>query len=1262
MNKLNIKRFEDPNLWLYENVFKSSVKVNHGESMFNKDFEKKAKEKLKLILKECKMYDKELAKLSCRNEIALNHVHPCRKIDMNILQLNPFKGKSKLVDLNQFVNGKRINDISRDCYSCGLSQGNGKTRNVKVNPLLSQLKERKKVNISKITSCFANYANYYDTHLKEKYMNELLKKHEEKMTAPGGTTGEDKREVSSYEKRDALIDHLKEDDAENILRNSTPVGFSTVTQNRQNYAAQLTLHPIDTSQKDVVQNGINHESFPFEFSPSENLLGATISYVDSMDKRNMHGRKDASETSKWEKIPYEAKDDTVDIECKSHKEVYLGKVTLKNNTQWERSLKEGVKTVKNDPFLGSKHTVLCEASGEDFPGKCPHDGKGGNRHDGEFREPISRVHLKARGENSPSKVNVVHNSGEKRPFDSKKGRHTVEDNHGGINPNIYFNSLSLFEKLNKTSLYGNMAFSDSVSSPMGNNSYVEENTSITSILSHLRDKKKSTLVNTNEGHDVGEKIKMGNVHVHSSLDTPSEGATVVEGRASSVISAENTHAETNEVYAQDKGKAAKRGTTTPIDNRENRENRKKKNSTSIRQYERIDSNNITVSILSEHLNVEEEKIINVCKYILDNDYIETNTRLEKEVTELICEELNLLEKLKFSCIHLRKRNPIVTILGHVDHGKTTLLDHFRNSNVAKNEIGGITQKLGAFEVYIKKKKKKITFLDTPGHSVFKIIRKRCVQCTDLIVLVISVDDGIMSETIECIQLAKKYNIPLIVAINKIDKQNPDMEKMSKNLRNYDVITEIENGEVPIIPISAVKGINVDLLLNSIIQVSDKLNLTCDYGSMCSAYVLEKRLDPSKGKVLTVICKSGTLKINTYIIIGHIYTKIKKIFNSNDIPVKEAYPSEVVQIVCSISFAEANIKYGDLILEMSNLKCAQKVSKYKLKMAQYNLINNYYLQDGEENSRVTLQQGDRDDTIHYQDVLNSNINLKSNSENRRKKKENTKEGGVTSVERITTIELPQIHLIIKTCDEGSMEAIMEGINDYNEKEKKNNFCDITNFIDRNYIHKNVLTDEKIKINDIFKKWKPFKIITKGVGMFNSNDLKYCEYVKPCFLFSFNVDVDRKTQNMIDNNGAILRNHNIIYELFKDIENICNFYFGSLHVYEPVSKMVINRTGFYSLKKNKTRKTVISVDIKDGICNTSHTYNVLRNKEVLHKNLSILSMQKNKKSTTELTKTSNVNAIIFNTDSEDFQIGDQIVALKKVPRPPLFSKIRTFDLSL
>ena len=211
---------------------------------------------------------------------------------------------------------------------------------------------------------------------------------------------------------------------------------------------------------------------------------------------------------------------------------------------------------------------------------------------------------------------------------------------------------------------------------------------------------------------------------------------------------------------------------------------------------------------------------------------------------------------------LQRRPPVIAVMGHVDHGKTTLLDKIRKAQTAQKEAGGITQKIGAYEVEIEYKDtiKKLTFLDTPGHEAFSGMRSRGVQVTDIAVLVVAADDGVKPQTVEAIKYIQSANVPIIVAINKIDKENADIENIKQQLTQYNLIPENWGGDTLMVPISAMKGTNIDNLLEMIILVAEvedlKANITCK----AQGTVLEAHVDKTKGSVATLLVQNGTLKI------------------------------------------------------------------------------------------------------------------------------------------------------------------------------------------------------------------------------------------------------------------------------------------------------------------------------------------------------------------------------------------------------------------
>lgn len=243
------------------------------------------------------------------------------------------------------------------------------------------------------------------------------------------------------------------------------------------------------------------------------------------------------------------------------------------------------------------------------------------------------------------------------------------------------------------------------------------------------------------------------------------------------------------------------------------------------------------------------------------------------------------------------RPPIVTIMGHVDHGKTTLLDKIRNTQIAKKEAGGITQKIGVYEVNVlyKDTPRTIVFLDTPGHAAFSGMRSRGVSITDLVILVVAADDGIKPQTIEAIEYAQSAKVPLVVAINKMDKEDADIKRIQQDLTKYNLVSEEWGGDTIVVPISAMQGTNIDVLLESVLLVADLVDLKSDPNTPARGMILESNLDRSKGSLATVIVQRGTLRVGDLIVSGNSMSKIRGMMNSNGQVFKEAPPSSPVLI-------------------------------------------------------------------------------------------------------------------------------------------------------------------------------------------------------------------------------------------------------------------------------------------------------------------------------------------------------------------------------
>ena len=243
---------------------------------------------------------------------------------------------------------------------------------------------------------------------------------------------------------------------------------------------------------------------------------------------------------------------------------------------------------------------------------------------------------------------------------------------------------------------------------------------------------------------------------------------------------------------------------------------------------------------------------------------------------------------------LRLRSPVVTLMGHVDHGKTSLLDIIRKTNIVDGEHGGITQHIGAYEVVLPKGK--ITFLDTPGHEAFTAMRSRGAHITDIVVLVVAADDGVMPQTIEAIDHAKAANVPIVVAINKIDRPQVNIDRVKKQLNALGLAPEDWQGQTIMVGVSAKTGEGVDELLEMILLEAEMLELKANYNKPASGLVIESRHDKNRGPLATLLVQNGTLHINDNLILGSVYAKVKAMFNDRAQRIEEAPPGTPVEIL------------------------------------------------------------------------------------------------------------------------------------------------------------------------------------------------------------------------------------------------------------------------------------------------------------------------------------------------------------------------------
>ncbi len=307
------------------------------------------------------------------------------------------------------------------------------------------------------------------------------------------------------------------------------------------------------------------------------------------------------------------------------------------------------------------------------------------------------------------------------------------------------------------------------------------------------------------------------------------------------------------------------------------------------------------------------------------------------------------------------RPPVVTIMGHVDHGKTSLLDYIRNSKVAGGEVGGITQHIGAYQV--SQKDSIITFIDTPGHAAFSKMRSRGANATEIIILVVAADDGVMPQTIESIQHAKSAGVPILVAINKMDKEGADLDKVKQVLSTHDVIAEDWGGDVMMVPVSAHTGEGIDGLLESITLTAEIAEIKAVKDKPASGVVLEAKLDKGRGKVTTILVQSGTLKKGDIVIAGQESGKVKQIVDDKGNSIKEAGPSTPVEILGLSGVPDS----GAEVLVVESERKAREVAEFrktkdrelKLQKQQAEKMDNFFsqMEEGEISTLNILLKSD-----------------------------------------------------------------------------------------------------------------------------------------------------------------------------------------------------------------------------------------------------------------------------------------------------------------
>ncbi|XP_012505322.1 PREDICTED: translation initiation factor IF-2, mitochondrial [Propithecus coquereli] len=539
---------------------------------------------------------------------------------------------------------------------------------------------------------------------------------------------------------------------------------------------------------------------------------------------------------------------------------------------------------------------------------------------------------------------------------------------------------------------------------------------------------------------------------------------------------------------------------------------------------------------------------------------------------------------------LTPRSPVVTIMGHVDHGKTTLLDKLRKTQVAAMEAGGITQHIGAFLVSLPSGEK-ITFLDTPGHAAFSAMRARGAQVTDIVILVVAADDGVMKQTVESIQHAKDAQVPIVLAINKCDKAEADPEKVKKELLAYDVVCEDCGGDVQAVHVSALTGDNLMALAEATIALAEMLELKADRTGPVEGTVIESFTDKGRGPVTTAIIQRGTLRKGSVLVAGKSWAKVRLIFDENGKTISEAYPSMPVGIIGWRDLPSA----GDEILEVESEPRAREVVDWRK-----------YMQEQEkskedlkviEEKRKEHQEAHRKVREKYGSLHWKERSFKEYLERKEGKPLKPKE----KIERDSNT----FPVIIKGDVDGSVETLLNIMDTYDASHE----CEL-------------------------------ELVHFGVGDISENDVNLAETFSGV-IYGFNVNASNVIQQSAAKKGVKIKLHKIIYRLIEDLQEELSSRLPCTVEEHPVGEASILAT--FSITEGKKKLPVAGCRVQKGQLEKQRKFKLIRNGHVIWKGL--LTSLKHHKDDVSVIKTGMDCGLSLDEEKIEFKVGDQIICYEE-----------------
>ncbi|KPJ17703.1 Translation initiation factor IF-2, mitochondrial, partial [Papilio machaon] len=530
---------------------------------------------------------------------------------------------------------------------------------------------------------------------------------------------------------------------------------------------------------------------------------------------------------------------------------------------------------------------------------------------------------------------------------------------------------------------------------------------------------------------------------------------------------------------------------------------------------------------------------------------------------------------------LRPRPPVVCVMGHVDHGKTTLLDALRDTAVVDQEFGGITQHIGAFEVKLKSGET-VTFLDTPGHAAFSAMRARGACATDVVVLVVAADDGVMEQTVESIRMAREANVPILVAINKIDKPGVNIERTVNALAQHGVVCEELGGEVQAVRLSALRRLHLDTLVEALTLQAHLMDLKADPGGYVEGVVLESQVDPRLGKQATVLVQRGTLRKGCILVAGAGWAKVRMLQCGEGSVVQEAGPARPVSVLGWRELPAA----GDMVLEVSSEKRANEVMRWR---------HSQRMKEKQEEDLEVISAKEAEHRAQYKARLAhkralGRLRLRPDGPRQKQIQEDTH---------------PTLSVIVKGDVDGSVEAILDILETYDEH-------------------------ERVRLD----------LVHYGVGHVTPNDIEIAKAFN-AVIYAFNVECPTTVSAEARRCAVTVISHNVIYRLVDDIKQQISSRIPKRQEEEIIGEASVLQQ--FVVSEGKRRVPVAGCRCVRGTLARHALYRITRNGQVLYEG-KLASMKHLKEEVTTIKRDMECG-LRFDTEFE-VEAGDTVTCYKMV----------------